>query len=393
MYDVRHPVTKKRYRVSGFPLKSQADEARSVLMNQFRMEKFGLVEAKVTKIGGGILLRPELELEASLMKEEFESFSDLTKRGTATWIIKTVLPLIPEKLAITNLEVSHLEAISNHELKRGLKPSSVNTRMTAFIGVLKRIKQRHKAALGKWHWPRFSVKGYTANDREKKRRMWTDEEFSRIIEVLSHPELIFSDDPRKLTREAPKWRDVRDHLLISSMTGMRKTEVFLIETSKIFLNWGIMQVRTLKRKDRQIVYREIPLSDDLREVISARLSYLSERSNGRVESRLFPRWRDGNTTEWYYLVLRQAAAAAGVVYGQGKFGVVPHGLRHTAATKMLLGGTDVATAAEILGNTVETMLTSYAHTTFSSKLTALESLGKMKLDDSAVVPFKKGVSK
>ena len=127
------------------------------------------------------------------------------------------------------------------------------------------------------------------------------------------------------------------------------------------------------RLDREEAIRG--LRDDLRELLLTRREKIWGAS-GKAETRVFTRWDSTRSVQsgWVYHALKAACAAAGVEYGRGASGVVLHGLRHTAATRMLTGNVDIPTAAEILGNTVATMLESYAHTTAASRNAAVREL-------------------
>lgn len=364
MYDVRHPITKRRKRVNGFRSKSEADMARSVIIAIWRGQKHGVAVGELR--GLRLSLRDELEMETKLLYAEGDTFFTSTKRKVSSSVRK-ISTYLPESLNVTDLQPEHLEQIVKGEIARGIKPRSVETYMSQLTFVLNRVKNRHREALAHWNIPTTAVPK-DGRDDAKLRRIWTPEEVDSVLGVLS--------DPSKYRKATPKviinWRDTHDFISIDAMTGMRKTEILILEWPKIFFDWNIIMARTLKKKRNAEVYREIPMSADLRALLLARRDTI-HANYGSTETRVFPRW-NGTNSSWIYRTLEEACRAAGVQYGQGEFGVVPHGLRHTAATRMITSGVDIATAAEILGNTVVTMMRHYAHTTMESKISAMESL-------------------
>jgi integrase len=59
-------------------------------------------------------------------------------------------------------------------------------------------------------------------------------------------------------------------------------------------------------------------------------------------------------------------------------GFVLHDARHTAVTRMLQAGHDLATVGDVVGHSKDTMTLSYAHSTLDSKRRAVNSLGSKK---------------
>lgn len=361
-YDVRHPVTKRRIRVGGFPKKSDAEQAKDNLRSRWRAEKYGLDSPDLSV--RGLHLNAELLAEADRLAAQVDgTFQTNRSKFGAHWLRKIVSEKVfPDALLVTGLQAEHLNQFVQDELRRGIKPNSVKTYLVLLRGALQNIKKAHPNQLSRWIIPTAApIPGSERFRLRKLNRVWTNEELSRVLSVLRRPE----DYPKA---KAHVWRDVADFLSIAALTGMRKTEILLMEWSKIFFEWKIMQVRTLKRKGNEEMYREIPLVPELAEILLER-----KRDFGESSTFVFPRWETNQHAGWIYDTLNIVCPIAGVPYGR-KSGVVPHGLRHTAATKMVAGGVDIATAADILGNSIETMLTTYAHTTMDSKRAALERM-------------------
>jgi integrase len=372
MYDVRHPITKKRLRVHGFPTKSVAGEAADNLRRRWRDEKHGTREYQTALEKSGhdkLNLRDQLKFEVELLREESVDFFTSNRERTAFTTLRFIDGL-PENLAVTELTPTHLKALADREIERGVKRSSVATYLTQFRSVLTRIRERNPV-LANWDIPFYVV---PREFRRKLRKIWTTDELDKVLDVLSQPERYFTNRNVQHRRKLiVNYRDAFDLLSIAAMIGARKTEVLLLEWGKVYFDFGVMQIRTLKRKGGKVEYREIPLTEELAALLRDRRTFNADRYPAD-ETMLFPRWRTDPHSKWLYHVLKQACDYAGIPYGDGEAGLVPHGLRHTAATRMVIGGTDLVTAADILGNTPETMLKNYAHTTMDSKRTALGKL-------------------
>lgn len=357
MYDIRHPITKKRRRLKGFPTKAAAERAKAVITEQWFNEKHGTFVDRAAK-GVRLILVDELLTEARLLREEYVDYFTHRLRSSAA-VAERVSKLLSPTLLIQDFTTVHIQKLIEAQIKAGVTPRSVRTYMSQLQFVLARIKKRN-LVLVSWNIPAINVEGISR--KEKLRRIWEPSELERLLDVLGNP-------PEKVSKE--NWRDAYDFLSIGYLTGMRRTEILLLEWSKILWQWNMMSVRTLKQKGE--VYRDIPLSIDLLNLLQCRKDYI-ERIFGASEPLVFPHYRSSPGAHWIYNTIKAAATLAGVRYGQKGFGIVPHGLRHTAATQMLVDGTDMSTAAEILGNTVETMMKNYAHTTMASKRAAVSRM-------------------
>jgi integrase len=369
MYDIRHPHTKKRYRVKGFSTKGEADQARSIILEQWRNEKFGTNTSRASS-GIRLVLRDELEYEAKLLREEAVDFftqSHLKIAQTIDRFAKSVEPTVK----ITEMRAAHLDNFIKSELSRGLKAKTVETYLVHIKITLKRVQARSGSLLAGWEMPKTIVPG-AKNKDGRLRRIWNEEEISKVLYVLSHPEEYHKKIRRNRSGEAA-WKDTHDVLSIAALTGARKTEILLLEWGKVYFEWDLLHMRTLKQRREGETYREIPMSSELKELLLARREVIRKRYGVR-EQGVFPRWKDEGNADWIYRALKQACQVAGVEYGQGELGIVPHGLRHTAATRMLHDGTDIITAAEILGHSPKTMLETYAHATMASKKKAVSGL-------------------
>lgn len=368
MYDVRHPKTKRRKRLSGFTTKAEADQARSILLERWRNELHG---TSTMKAQGSVRLnlKDELEFEAKRLKSEAVDFFTQSHDKIAQTIERFARTVVGKNIRVTDLDVEHLDAFVELELARGLKPNTVATYLVHLMIAFRRIRDR-SISLSGWKIPKTEVPG-SKDSKGKLRRVWTPDEISRVLTVLANPNK-YHKRVRSNRSGRLNWLDAYDVLSIAALIGARKSEILMLEWSKVFFEWDVIHFRTLKKRDAS-AYREIPMIPELKELLLRRREDVRRRY-GKEETFVFPKWKKSDNADWLYRVLRQACEVAGVQYGQGEFGVVLHGLRHTAATRMLAEGADIATAADILGHTVSTMLETYAHSTMANKKKAVTSL-------------------
>ncbi len=85
----------------------------------------------------------------------------------------------------------------------------------------------------------------------------------------------------------------------------------------------------------------------------------------------------GGEVTYYYQILREACEATDVAYGRGVIGgFVTHDARHTAITRMLQDGRDLATIGSITGHTDKSLILHYGHASTESKDQAMDVLEK-----------------
>ena len=366
-YDLRHPVTKKRKRVKIFRTKSEAEQAQAVLQAKWRRAAHG-IEVNLSDIR--LDLRILLHEEADKLRSE----AKLPDGSVIQWKIETArradiyADMLPKNLRVIDLHTEHLIEIRDRELRKGIKPKSVETYLFTFLSVLKRIQSRYQHILEHWTIPTFSMPKGLGEEKVKSRRVWTQEEFESVLAILE------SDSPKYGRPDGiPSRKDSADILRLAASTGMRKTEILMLTWTQIDFQNQIIRATTLKKRNRDKgKVREIPMSEMSFDVLRKRYANREDK----LDLLVFPRWRRDRRAQFLYLNLMAACRFAGIPYGDKNGGVIPHGLRHTAATQMLAGGTDIKTAAEILGHDIETMLRTYAHTTMESKRKAVSGLGQ-----------------
>jgi integrase len=365
-YDVRHPVTKNRIRVFKFKTKSEAEEAISVVQSRWRSQQFGIT-SPTALLGSKLKVRDELLTEASILQSEVGDWFTKTKYRNAKQIEKYAV-LFPASLRVIDFATEHLLAVVLYERNRGTSENSITTYVNVLRGVLRRIKKRTK--LDDWKLPSIELPRVSAAG-SRRSRVWNQDDFNRLIEVLEHPEK-HTASRGKQSDVRDSWYATRDAVLIASMCGARRTEVLTLEWKHVYFDFRVIRIRTLKRKTLEPVYRDIPLTDEMASLLRDRRARIVQRY-GEQEVLVFPQWRRSQNSEWLRRTLQSACKVAGVPYGRGE-GIVFHGLRHTAATKMISNGADIKTASDVLGNSVITMMQTYAHTSMDSKRRAMSSL-------------------
>jgi len=138
-------------------------------------------------------------------------------------------------------------------------------------------------------------------------------------------------------------------------TGMRREEI-------LTLKWGNVDfkakfINLLKTKNGKA--RKIPISPKLKEKLQ---SIKNESEFVFINSKTKTKY--SSITKTYNEILEKAKIE----------NFTFHDLRHTAATRMIEGGYDLVTTAEILGHSDLRMVGIYAHTDFERKRKAIEYL-------------------
>ena len=85
--------------------------------------------------------------------------------------------------------------------------------------------------------------------------------------------------------------------------------------------------------------------------------------------------RAGGEVTHYYRIIREACEAVGVSYGRDAAGgFVTHDARHTAVTRMLQAGRDLATIGSITGHADKTLILHYEDASTESRDRAMDGL-------------------
>jgi len=181
------------------------------------------------------------------------------------------------------------------------------------------------------------------------------------VQSLTLPEL------RRLMREVHVHRNPRDIAMIELLCGtaMRVGELVALRIQDVEIGErrGTVTVRSGKGRSS----REIPLNGDVRSALTA---YLANREEAK-----------GEASDWLFLGQRGRMMAGGVwriVRRYGRYAGIEdlrvHQLRHTALTRMVRDGVDLATVAKVSGHRSLRTLMRYVEASAEDVRSAVEGL-------------------
>jgi site-specific recombinase XerD len=149
---------------------------------------------------------------------------------------------------------------------------------------------------------------------------------------------------------------------IALHTGMRKSEQFTATWEQVDLERGFIYLLTTKNgSDRFVTLNSVAVQ------VLRILQERHKRLGLPPDSTLFHSKREGlikNPRKWFATALEQAEIK----------GVTWHTLRHTFASRLVMGGVDLKTVQELMGHKTIAMTARYAHLAPTHKLQALETL-------------------
>jgi len=160
-------------------------------------------------------------------------------------------------------------------------------------------------------------------------------------------------------------------LRVALLTGMRAGEITSLSWGQVDLTKRVLYVG--RAKTASGTGRQIPLNDDLFEVLSMHAAWCAERfGETKPEYFLFPFGKPTprdptkpiTDISGAWTALRKSAGV------QCRL----HDLRHTAATKMCEAGVPESTMLALMGHMSRAMLERYSHIRMAAKRTAVEAL-------------------
>jgi len=220
----------------------------------------------------------------------------------------------PEPALVTGVD---LREYQQHMLAvRGLKPATVNRRLSALKAWLRWCQEQGKIS----SLPRFP------------RRASEPERAPRALDRLA---------VARFERAVEREGNLRDAAVIALMlhAGLRVGEVvsLRVEDVQVSERKGKVAVRSGKGMKR----REVPLGPDARRAVR---EYLEAK---KPEGWLFPGRSGGHMTA---RAVQEMVTKYARLAGLDPNGVTPHVLRHTFATRLLRGGADIVVVAGLLGH-------------------------------------------
>jgi integrase len=308
----------------------------------------------------GFIVPQEAPTIPELAEKHIAKLTNTKEQGRARRVIGTLCEELPAGLRVNELLTSHLEKFVERRRKEGLGPSSIDRELNIVSSAL------HAAAdyypdLRNWNIPKIPRPKHSKRRRE---RVINAAEVAKLLTWLYAPR-------REGEREAHFWnrRNVGHVFRTALLTGARKGELCKLRWSQV--DWGamVMQIVGTKTEKRAIqTVRYLKITPPIAEILNERLANKSD----------FVFTRAGVEVTDYYEIMGEARDALGLSYGKDVIGgFITHDARHTAVTRMLQAGCDLATIGSITGHHDKTLILRYGHATTESKDRAMGVLEKL----------------
>lgn len=275
-------------------------------------------------------------------------------------VLNTLCEEIPELLKVNELLTAHLEKFVERRRSEGQAPSSIDRELNIISSAINSAKDYYPE-LRNWNTPKIPRPKHSKRRRE---RVIKAAEVAKLLTWLYSPQREGETDARAANR-----RNVGNVFRCALLTGARKGELCKLRWDHV--DWGAMVIqvvgtKTEKRVQQTVRYLKItqPIAEILNERAAlSRGDYVFTRAGGEVTD--------------YYEIMGEAKEALGLPYGKDVIGgFVTHDARHTAVTRMLQAGCDLATIGSITGHKDKTLVLRYAHASNESRGRAMEVLEK-----------------
>jgi integrase len=172
---------------------------------------------------------------------------------------------------------------------------------------------------------------------------------SQAKEQHKEAEYLSREEVARLLDACPE--RIRPLITVAVNTGMRWGELMALEWRDVGFDRGFITVRDPKNRET----RHVPMNAAVREALELHRRRQAEQVGGIVPQ-VFARpetgkpWIDVRKT--YYRALKDARITRRVTF---------HGLRHTAASHLVMAGVDLRTVGKILGHRTAQITLRYAH--------------------------------
>lgn len=332
----------KRKRETGFLNRSDVEAAVSRIRQLEKEIKYGYV----------------IPRESPTLEEACDKKLSLTPNRHEYVRVKRVLGVLCEVAKVkrvTDLKTEHIQRFVDLRWKE-VKPQSVDRELKCISAMLREAVNQFPA-LAEWTVPRMPRLKYS---RRRRERVITSQEFVKVLTWLYTPQA------GETARRTANRRNVGHVFQVCFLTGARKGELCRMRWSQVDWSAGVVQIVGTKTENRsEQTARHLAIDKGLEAI-------LRERS---ALGREFVFTRKGREVTDYYEILSEACKACGVVYGKGVAGgFVTHDARHTAVSRMLQAGVDLATIGSITGHKDATMILRYGHATTESQKRAMSVL-------------------
>ena len=355
-----------RYRLGAYPsvsvegarelAKSAAGDVARGIDPQARKkaERVRVDRDRLTKLGTFLTDRFEPWAKAHLKSADFQ-----LKRIRSDFADQLEKPM-------TSLHQLAIEGMRQKWRKSGKLPRTINRDLQRIQSVLSRAVE----------WgvlDRHPLKGLKPMkfDKTGRVRFLSAEEEAALRTALDtreeqlRAERVRFNEWRKARHQDPlpdRDGDLVDHLkpmvLLALNTGMRRGELFSLKWSDVDLAAGVVTVRAASAKSGQT--RRIPLNSEAASVLTAWCKLATE-------DLVFP-GRDGAR------LTNVSKSWGGVVKLAKLVGFNFHDLRHSFASKLVQGGTDLNTVRTLLGHSEISTTLIYAHLAPDNLRAAVESV-------------------
>ncbi|HNX15778.1 MAG TPA: tyrosine recombinase [Bacilli bacterium] len=165
--------------------------------------------------------------------------------------------------------------------------------------------------------------------------------------------------------DAEKPEGIRDRAMLETMyaTGLRVSELLMLERGKANLKNGIVTVLGKGAKERKV-----PLGDYAIECIARYLDEVRCKNQGRDSKYLFlNRYGKPLSRQFFFKQVKKYAALAGI-----DVPISPHTLRHCFATHLLENGAQLVAVQEMLGHAHIATTQIYTHVSTKRILSAYD---------------------
>ena len=282
-------------------------------------------------------------------------------------VLKTLCEEIPDRLKINELLTTHLDLFVERRRKEGVGPSSIDRELNCISSALKSAADYYPESLRSWVVPKIPRPKHSKRRRE---RVINAAEVARLLSWLYAPEREGESEARLVNR-----RNVGHVFRTALLTGARKGELCKLRWSQVDWTAMVMQIVGTKTEKRSIqTVRYLKITAPIAEILNERLA---------VSRGDFVFTRAGGEVTDYYEIIKEGSEALGLRYGKDVIGgFVTHDTRHTAVTRMLQAGCDLATIGSITGHKDKTLVLRYAHASNESRDRAMVVLEKLATSES-----------